>query len=81
MGEKGDRFVGRVLALLDMMEPSFGVLPPHFVIESEDITGAAEAMKKIEPKMTKGKNKRDIHKLCPASVYNDILKKRKMGEG
>ena len=38
-----------------------------------------EAMKKIEPKMTKGK--RDIHKLFPASVYNDILKKRKLGEG
>ena len=37
----------------------------------------ADELTKIEPKMSKGKNKRDIHKLCPASVYNDILKKRK----
>ena len=66
MGEKGDRFVGRVLALLDMMEPSFGVLPPHFVIESEDITSAAKAC--YPGIWEKGDNMKGILIMCLASV-------------
>lgn len=39
-----------------------------------------EGMKVITPLLFKGKNKRTIDKVCPASIYNEMRKKAKHGE-
>ena len=34
--EAGDHYLGRILAVLDTCGADFGVLPPHFMVPSED---------------------------------------------
>ena len=51
-------------------KPTFGELHDMYV----------EGMKVIKPLLFKGKNKRTIDKVCPASIYNEMKKKAKYGE-